>query len=173
MAELRGNRYSRRHTTLSPDSRAFWDYTWHEMGYYDLPATIDHILHVTGTRRLHYIGYSQGTTVFFVMASSRPEYNEKISRMYALSATVYAEHFRSPIIRLLAENINTVKYFVDTMGLWQALLHNKAQYVLQRTFCPARIARNICVQLFELLFGANPNVTDPVGWLICCTVALR
>ncbi|XP_049287541.1 lipase 1-like [Anopheles funestus] len=163
MADLRGNRYSRRHTTLSPDSRAYWDYTWHEMGCYDLPAMIDHILHVTDTRRLHYIGYSQGTTVFFVMASSRPEYNEKISRMYALSAAVYVEHIRSPIFRWIAENINAIKCFLDTMGLWQVLPHNKAQYALQRTFCPASKAQNICVQLIELLFGANPNVTDPLA----------
>uniref|UniRef100_A0A4Y0BMC6 Lipase n=1 Tax=Anopheles funestus TaxID=62324 RepID=A0A4Y0BMC6_ANOFN len=163
MADLRGNRYSRRHTTLSPDSRAFWDYTWHEMGYYDLPAIIDHILHVTGTRRLHYIGVSQGTTVFFVMASSRPEYNEKISRTYALSPAVYVEHVRSPIFRWIAENINTIKCFLDTMGLWQVLPHNKAQYALQRTLCPASIARNICVQLMELLYGPNPNGTDPLA----------
>ncbi|XP_049276588.1 lipase 1-like [Anopheles funestus] len=163
MADLRGNRYSRRHTTLSPDSRAYWDYTWHEMGYYDLPAMIDHILHVTGTRRLHYIGFSQGTTVFFVMASSRPEYNEKISRTYALSAAVYVEHVRSPIFRWIAENINAIKYFLDTMGLWQLLPHNKAQYALQRTLCPPSIARNICVQLMELLYGPNPNGTDPLA----------
>ncbi|XP_050072240.1 lipase 1-like [Anopheles maculipalpis] len=160
LADLRGNRYSRRHTRMSPDSRSYWDYSWHEMGYYDLPATIDHILHVTGVSRLHYIGYSQGTTVFFVMASSRPAYNEKIVRMYALSPAVYVEHVRSPIFRWLAVNSAAVKCFLDTMGLWQVLPHNKAQYALQRTLCPAWKTRSICVQLVEQLVGPNPNGTD-------------
>ncbi|XP_053666775.1 lipase 3-like [Anopheles marshallii] len=160
LVDMRGNRYSRRHTKLPSDSRAYWDFTWHEMGYYDLPATIDHILHETGTRRLHYIGVSQGTTVFFVMASSRPEYNEKIVRMHALSPAVYVEHVRSPILRWLAENSLAVKCFLDTMGLWQVLPHNEAQYALQRTLCPARIARSVCVRVMEQLVGPNPNGTD-------------
>uniref|UniRef100_A0A182SY57 Lipase n=1 Tax=Anopheles maculatus TaxID=74869 RepID=A0A182SY57_9DIPT len=163
LADLRGNRYSRRHTRLSPTSQAYWDYSWHEMGYHDLPATIDHILHVTGANLLHYIGYSQGTTVFFVMASSRPAYNEKIARMYALSPAVYVEHVRSPIFRWLAVNSPAVKCFLDTMGLWQVLPHNKAQYALQRTFCPARLPRNFCVRLIEQLVGPNPNGTDPLA----------
>uniref|UniRef100_A0A182XVP9 Lipase 3 n=1 Tax=Anopheles stephensi TaxID=30069 RepID=A0A182XVP9_ANOST len=160
LPDLRGNRYSRRHTSLSSDSRAYWDYTWHEMGYHDLPATIDHILTVTRANRLHYIGYSQGTTVFFVMASSRPAYNEKIARMYALSPAVYVEHVRSPIFRWLAANSPAVKCFLDTMGLWQVLPHNKAQYALQRAFCPPRQSHSICVRLIELLVGPNPNGTD-------------
>ncbi|XP_052891370.1 lipase 3-like [Anopheles moucheti] len=160
LADLRGNRYSRRHTKLSSDSRAYWDFSLHEMGYYDLPAMIDHILHETGTRRLHYIGFSQGAALFFVMASSRPEYNEKIARMYALSPAVYVEHIRSPIFRWLIENSPAVKCFLDTMGLWQVLPYNKAQYALQKAFCPVRIARNVCVQLIEQLVGPNPNGTD-------------
>uniref|UniRef100_A0A182W0D0 Lipase 3 n=1 Tax=Anopheles minimus TaxID=112268 RepID=A0A182W0D0_9DIPT len=160
LVDLRGNRYSRRHTKLRSDSRAYWDYSWHEMGYYDVPATIDHVLHVTGTRRLHYIGYSQGTTVFFVMASSRPEYNDKIVRMYALSPAVYAEHIQSPIFRWLAENSAAVKCFLDTLGLWQVVPHSKAQYALQRALCPARLRRSFCVRLVEQLVGPNPNGTD-------------
>uniref|UniRef100_A0A182P2W8 Partial AB-hydrolase lipase domain-containing protein n=1 Tax=Anopheles epiroticus TaxID=199890 RepID=A0A182P2W8_9DIPT len=160
LVDLRGNRYSRRHTTLAPESREYWDFSWHEMGYYDLPATIDHILSVTGAGRLHYIGYSQGTTVFFALASSRPEYNDKIARMYALSPAVYVQHVRSPIFRWLADNSPAVKCFLDAMGLWQVLPHNKAQYALQRTLCPARVARTICVRLIEQLVGPNPNGTD-------------
>uniref|UniRef100_A0A182X8C8 Partial AB-hydrolase lipase domain-containing protein n=1 Tax=Anopheles quadriannulatus TaxID=34691 RepID=A0A182X8C8_ANOQN len=160
LADLRGNRYCRRHINLPSDSREFWDYTWHEIGYYDLPATIDHVLSVTGARRLHYIGYSQGTTVFFVLASTRPEYNAKIGRMYALSPAVYVQQVRSPIFRWLAENGPAVKCFLDAIGMWQVLPHNRAQYALQRALCPARIARPVCVHLIEQMVGPNPNGTD-------------
>lgn len=63
MGNARGNRYSRNHTYLQPNSTTadgnFWDFSWHEIGYYDLPAMIDYILKETGFTKLGYIGHSQ------------------------------------------------------------------------------------------------------------------
>ena len=43
LGNSRGNTYSRAHTWYDPDKdeKKFWDYTWYEMGEYDLPAVID------------------------------------------------------------------------------------------------------------------------------------
>ncbi|XP_055838134.1 lipase 1-like [Episyrphus balteatus] len=89
MGNARGNRYSRNHTTLDPDESKFWDFSWHEIGMYDLPAMIDYALATTGARRIQYIGHSQGCTAFFVMCSMRPEYNKKIISMHALAPAAY------------------------------------------------------------------------------------
>ncbi|XP_053675061.1 lipase 1-like [Anopheles nili] len=163
LVDMRGNRYSRRHTRFSTDSPEYWNYSWHEMGYYDLPAVIDYILQVTTARRLHYIGHSQGTTVFFVLTATRPEYNEKIVRMYALSPAVYARHIRSPIFRWLAENAPAIKKFLDSAGVVQVLPHNPDQYVLQKAICPACVPRSICSLFVEQLVGPNPNGTDKLA----------
>lgn len=77
------------------------NYSWHEMGVYDLPASIDYILSITKQRRLHYIGHSMGTTMFYVMASSRPQYNLKIQLMISLSPVAYMGHIKSSIFRVL------------------------------------------------------------------------
>lgn len=53
------------------------------LGQIDLPAMIDFVLLNTGQKDLHYIGHSQGTTSFFVMASLRTEMNAKIRTMHA------------------------------------------------------------------------------------------
>lgn len=48
MGNARGNIYGRNHTTYDPDnSGAFWKFSWHEIGFYDLPAMIDHVLMTT------------------------------------------------------------------------------------------------------------------------------
>lgn len=66
LGNARGNRYSRRHKTLNPDGnrkerRDFWSFSWHEIGYYDLPAMIDHILdNNTDFKKIFYVGHSQG-----------------------------------------------------------------------------------------------------------------
>ncbi len=52
--------------------------SFHEMGANDLPAAIDYILAETNSSKLIYVGHSQGTSMFYVLASSRPEYNAKI-----------------------------------------------------------------------------------------------
>lgn len=50
----------------------------YEMGVYDQPAVIDYVLAKTNSSKLHYCGYSQGTTSLLVLLSERPEYNDKI-----------------------------------------------------------------------------------------------
>lgn len=76
-------------------------FSWHEMGVFDLPAYIDYILERTARSQLHYIGHSQGTTTFFVMASTRPEYNQKIKSMHALAPVAYFEHNTNLLLKIV------------------------------------------------------------------------
>ena len=69
------------------------------MGCYDVPAMIDYILEKTGQTSLYYVGYSQGTTAFFVMASERPEYNAKVKVMACLAPIAFLSNHRSPLLR--------------------------------------------------------------------------
>lgn len=60
MGNVRGNRYSKNHTTLSPDSKEFWQFDWNEIGKIDIPTIIDYILAHTQLTELIHIGHSQG-----------------------------------------------------------------------------------------------------------------
>nr|CAD7402545.1 unnamed protein product [Timema cristinae] len=102
MGNARGNIYSRSHVSLSPRHSKFWNFSWDEMGLYDLPAALELSLEVTGQKQLYYIGHSMGTTMFFVLASSRPKYTAtKVKAMFALAPVAFLEHAKSPI-RILA-----------------------------------------------------------------------
>lgn len=61
----------------------------HEMGKYDVPAEIDHALKTANQTKLYYVGFSMGTSMFWIMCSTRPEYNDKIRLMTALAPVVY------------------------------------------------------------------------------------
>lgn len=102
MGNFRGNTISRKHVSLDPAQPQFWDFSWHEIGLYDLPAMIDYVLKKTGQKTLHYVGHSQGTTAFFVMASMKPEYNSKILSMQALAPIAFMGQMKSPFIRAIA-----------------------------------------------------------------------
>ena len=64
------------------------------MGKYDLPAEIDHVVKTTGSPKIYYIGFSMGTSMFWIMLSLRPEYNERIRLMTALAPVVYINNMK-------------------------------------------------------------------------------
>ena len=49
------------------------------MAAYDLPSSVDYILHSTGASSLGYVGHSQGTTMGFAALSSQPQLAQKVS----------------------------------------------------------------------------------------------
>lgn len=75
-------------------------FSYHELGIYDLPAIIDYILNTTRHEKIIYIGHSEGTTQFFVMASEKHWYNSKISLMIGLAPAAFTGNISGPIKRL-------------------------------------------------------------------------
>jgi pimeloyl-ACP methyl ester carboxylesterase len=74
------------------------------MGVYDLPAAIDYVLEQTGQDNLYYVGHSMGTTMFFVLTSSLPQYNAKIRLMTSLAPIGYMAYVTSPLPKLFGAN---------------------------------------------------------------------
>ncbi|KAH8331053.1 hypothetical protein KR067_010916, partial [Drosophila pandora] len=104
LGNSRGNRYSRQHQHLDPDGSQFWQFSFHEMGIYDLPNTIDFILRLTKQTGLHFVGHSQGATALLVMLSLRPEYGEKITSSHLLAPVAFQGHSSSWLVKNLLEN---------------------------------------------------------------------
>lgn len=107
LGNSRGNQYSKGHVTLRPqrshaDSLRYWNYSFHEIGVYDLPAMIAYALRRTGAQRLHYVAHSQGCSAFFVMATERPDMNARIATMNALAPAVFMGNVNAGLTRTLA-----------------------------------------------------------------------
>lgn len=71
------------------------------MGYYDLPAGIDYILTETNEDQLLYVGYSMGTTMFFVLGATRPEYMNKVKAAILMAPVASPWNIPSPVINIL------------------------------------------------------------------------
>ncbi|KOX67406.1 Lipase 1, partial [Melipona quadrifasciata] len=89
LGNVRGNRYSRKNLLLSTSDPDFWNFSWNEIGIYDMPAMIDRIIEETKQGKMFVVTHSQGGSVFFVMASERPEYQEKIIAYFALAPATF------------------------------------------------------------------------------------
>lgn len=105
----RGTQFSRKHRFLDPDnSTEFWNYSFHEIGKYDVPAMIDTALTKSNRTSLHYVGHSQGCCVFFIMLSFRPEYNKKVVSMHAMAPSLFING--TDIVPVpITDNADTIK----------------------------------------------------------------
>ncbi|XP_055904052.1 lipase 3 [Eupeodes corollae] len=103
----RGNIYTKKNIKYSPNEREFWNFSWHEMGVYDLPAMVDYILDLTGQKTMHFAGVSQGATIFLVMNSMFPQYNEKFETAHLLAPVAFVDHTKGPLAGIFAGILGT------------------------------------------------------------------
>lgn len=163
LGNFRGNTYSRRHATISPESPSFWQFSWHEMGVKDLPEMIDYVLQQTSQRQLDYIGHSQGTTTFLVMTSTKPEYNIKIRSAHLMAPLAFMSHMRSPLIRTIARIPMVKEKIEEQIGTGE--FSPSADFISQaeQLFCKSHAAsQEMCSNAMFLLAGFDSeelNVT--------------
>ena len=101
LGNIRGNKYSRKHLTLDPDSdsKEFFNYSFVEMANFDITAMIDFIKVETKYSKVAFIGHSMGTTIMFYLSVRQPEWVEKsISVFVALAPITLPLHASSSLI---------------------------------------------------------------------------
>lgn len=67
------------------------------MALYDLPATIDKVLEVSGADDLFYVGHSQGGLIGFTGLSANPATASKVKMFAALAPAVHVKDMQSPL----------------------------------------------------------------------------
>ncbi|PNF27545.1 Lipase 3 [Cryptotermes secundus] len=163
LGNARGNTYSKKHLSLSTSDSKFWDFSWHEMGIYDLPAAIDYVLEQTSQPDLYYIGHSMGTTMFFVMTSTLTEYNSKIRLMTALAPIAYMAFVKSPISKFFGANPLT-KPLVRMLGINEFLPNGKLTSSILGYVCSdGSIIQQVCSTALFALCGYNPQELNTVS----------
>ena len=89
LGNSRGNIYSRGHVSISTEDDAYFNFSFYEMGKFDLPAMLDYVRGRTGFEKVAYMGHSQGTTqMFSAIAENQGSIRDKISMFIALAPVV-------------------------------------------------------------------------------------
>ncbi|XP_051002305.1 lipase member K [Acomys russatus] len=154
LGNSRGNTWSRKHLTLSPESPEYWAFSWDEMAKYDLPATINLILEKSGQQQLFYVGHSQGTTIAFIAFSTNPELAKKIKIFFALAPVVTVKYTRNPMRKLATLSRKAVKIlFGDKMFATHTLFE---QFIATKV-CNRKIFRSLCSKFMFFLTGFDPQ----------------
>lgn len=98
----RGTSPSLGHKTLTINDAEYWDFSFHEIGLYDITKTIDYVLEKTSKAKLYYAGHSQGCGVFAVAMTMRPSYNQKIRGAFLMTPGIYVHNVQG-LVKILVE----------------------------------------------------------------------
>ncbi|XP_017042737.1 lipase 1 [Drosophila ficusphila] len=155
LLNTRGNRYSRKHKRFHRYQPQFWDFSFHELGIYDLPAAIDYVLAKSkGFDQVHYVGHSQGTTSFFAMGSERPAYMKKIKLMQALAPVAFWDNIDSPIILTFVKYLRPLTSLARLFGIYELFPENDVWRRLVNKICSFAL-QNTCAYLIQELMGVD------------------
>ncbi|XP_059057612.1 lipase 3-like [Achroia grisella] len=162
LGNVRGNKYCRNHVIKHPAQKDFWQFSTDEIARVDLPALIDYALKITGQQKLFYVGYSQGTTAFFAMASAMPEYNEKIIKMYAIAPMVYMSNARSPMVRMIAPSSDLFEQLKPHLKDGEFKPSKELLKTMGGDMCEQEIGcKKICSNLNFVMSGVNLDNLEP------------
>lgn len=151
----RGGPQSNFHQTLTTRDPKFWNWSFDEIGRYDLSAVIDYILNKTRLTKIGMLTTSRGFTSSSVLFSLRPEYNDKVNILIGYAPVANLTYFTSPVrfAAPFAGPIQAVNDFFTRGGL---LVSSQAQKNLIATACNSPL-RDICYAPLAALFGINPK----------------
>ncbi|XP_017052382.1 lipase 3 [Drosophila ficusphila] len=164
MGNARGTSYSRNHTKLSTENPLFWQFSWHEIGIYDITAIIDYALHTENGQdqdAIHYVGHSQGTTVYFALMSSMPEYNYKIKTAHMFAPVAIMKHLTNALVVKVGPYLGHRNAYSILFGSQEFLPHNEFVMALFFNICqPDFLLRPVCENAMSSLYsGGRVNMT--------------
>lgn len=163
LGNQRGSTYGRKHRRLDPDGNPaeFFDFSFHEIGLFDISASIDYVREYTKQGKIFFIGYSQGGQGFFVLNSLQPKYNDRVMAAVGLAPSSYQFNSRSFVLRLLANFYGVLDSFFKKFKIYEIFQHSKAINKVLRPFCNIRIqSLNNCLWIINAVTGID-NLIEP------------
>jgi len=138
-------------------SDQFWAFSWGEMAKYDLPASLERVLGVTGVDSVTYVGHSQGCTIALALLGGFPEWEPRINLFVAMAPAPFLGHIKLPFVKAL-----TLLPEVSFKLLFgkQVFIPSSAA-VPFHSICP--IVPAACHNVLCLLCGCNSTTSVPMG----------
>ncbi|KAL7041844.1 hypothetical protein ACKWTF_000924 [Chironomus riparius] len=181
MGNSRGSRHS-----LIDHKRAnysnLWNFSFNEIGTYDVAAMIDYVLRLTGKSKLFYVGHSQGTTSLMTLLSTRPEYNSKIIQAHLFAPTAFMKYFPNQIVKSIIAPLveNAIQRNLKLVNLTEIMT---AANPLTKIFCNTAInpvTTELCKSFIFAFIGTNtfyseidPNILPIFVDHVSYTVSLQ
>nr|CAI5820933.1 unnamed protein product [Callosobruchus analis] len=157
LVNFRGNLYSNSHMTIR-DRATFWDFSFDQMGLYDMPAIMKEVHRLSKGAKSVFLGYGMANTAAFVYASTKSQEAEKyLKGIVAWAPLVYLSHMKS-LFWYAAQVIPLLEPFVKEE--WQGRLPRT--YDMVKKYCTGYTFRLFICNLLRIpLAGDNFGQINP------------
>ncbi|KAG7389528.1 cholesterol esterase [Phytophthora pseudosyringae] len=150
----RGNTYSTGHVKYSTEDDEFWDFSWEDMGRFDLPAMLNYARKTAGQKTVALVSHSEGTTQSFVAFSENQTLAQSVSYFAALAPVAWLGNTKAKALRYLS------KFHMDQLlgvfGLGEFLSKSEVlQEVIAAATCT--LSPQLCESAMALVAGATEN----------------
>uniref|UniRef100_A0A8B9EXG0 Lipase n=1 Tax=Amazona collaria TaxID=241587 RepID=A0A8B9EXG0_9PSIT len=98
LGNSRGNTWSLKHKTLKPCQKEFWQFSFDEIGKYDVRGELYFIMNKTGQKDVYFVGHSEAATAGFVAFATYPELAQRVKVFFALGPVVTTTYGTSPLV---------------------------------------------------------------------------
>ena len=157
LTNTRGNAVSFEHEnpqefdSAKIDSK-YWNFTFHEMAVYDLPANVDYIKEKTGFEKIDYICHSQGGLIYFIMYTMNQKFiEENFEHFISLGTVITTFTSESNLIKL--GSYSKLPEIVDTLHINNILCFNKFFYDAISNFC--KFFNKPCYNIVKFIVSNN------------------
>ncbi|XP_058808641.1 lipase 3-like [Phymastichus coffea] len=154
LPNARGGIFSLCHVNYTSSEYSFWDFSFHEVGMYDLPAVITYISKIIDSD-IYFVGHSMGTTSFYIMGVRQPETASKVKAMYSLAPVAYMNHVRG-ITRLVTKLANPVQSLIKKLSAGEINEPGLLQNLLTQELCgKSLVNKRVCLFFIFSAVGFN------------------
>ncbi|KAE8912804.1 hypothetical protein PF005_g5401 [Phytophthora fragariae] len=155
LGNSRGNTYSNESTHYTTDDDEFWDFSWEDMGLYDLPAMINYVQDTSGRSTISYVGHSQGVTQALVGFAANQTLAKSVSYFGALAPVSWLGHSKAELFVALADA--HLDLLFEGLGVVKLLAHNELLTKFLAGYTCTAID-DICGSAISLLFGTTTSL---------------
>jgi len=160
LGNSRGNFYSNTNIHWNPDTKEFWDWSFDQMGSSDLPSCFQYILSLTKAPSFGYVGHSQGSTSFFALASTKPQFVSNVNIFVGLAPVAYVSHNKSPLLQLAAK-LN-LDFLLEFFGFQEFLPSTEVLREIFPEFC--FLFPSICDDIMGMIAGLDRPDLNETRW---------
>ncbi|KAM6415708.1 lysosomal acid lipase/cholesteryl ester hydrolase-like [Rhynochetos jubatus] len=119
MGNSRGDTWSLKHKTLKSCQKEFWQFSFDEIGRYDIAAELYFIMNKTGQKDVYFVGHSEGSTAGFVAFSTYPELAQRVKLFFALGPVATITHATSPLVTFTRLPQPLLRLLLGCKGVFQ------------------------------------------------------
>lgn len=160
----RGTTYSMNHKTFTTDSEEFWDFSFSQIGQYDIPAAIDFILDGHSIySSVFLVGHSMGTTSIQALLTAHDRWNfdtSKVRGAVMLAPAIHIKGCQTAVIGTLLEKQSETILLKEVKRLFGT------KSILEHTGVVSEIPDicyknpELCLEFEQAVAGVNPDSTS-------------